>query len=67
MRFSLSDWSETRIGNFLTIKSGRDQKPVSSENGQYNVYGTGGVIGKACDYLYDKEIRFLIMNKKEQL
>lgn len=53
LRFYEDIWNKCFIGDFLKIKSGRDQKPVANANGSYNVYGTGGVIGKATSYIYD--------------
>ena len=54
MRFYEDIWNKCFIGDFLKIKSGRDQKTVANANGNYNVYGTGGVIGKATSYIYDR-------------
>ncbi len=42
----LKPWSEV-----LDIKNGRNQKKVSSPNGQYPIYGSGGIMGYANDYL----------------
>lgn len=35
----------------LTIKNGKDQKKVLNSNGQYPVYGSGGIIGYADDFI----------------
>ena len=35
--------------------NGKDQKAIENSNGKYNIYGTGGIIGKTDYYLYDKE------------
>lgn len=35
----------------LTIISGKDQKAVANPNGKYPVYGSGGLMGYADDYL----------------
>ncbi|MBQ6730842.1 MAG: restriction endonuclease subunit S, partial [Bacilli bacterium] len=49
------NYQKTKIGKCLKIKSGQDQKNVCCENGKYNIYGTGGVIGTTNTFLYDKE------------
>ena len=41
-------------GETLTIKHGKDQKQVESAHGQYPIFGTGGQMGWANDFLYDK-------------
>ena len=57
MRFhSYNDkWINTKIKTLLKIKSGQDQKAIQCDNGLYNIYGTGGIIGKTNKYLYNKE------------
>lgn len=42
------------MGKCLKIRSGRDQKQIEKIDGKYNIYGSGGVIGKTNDYLYNK-------------
>ena len=42
----LKKWSE-----ILTIISGKNQKNVKSDTGQYPIYGSGGIIGYATEYL----------------
>ena len=44
-----------RIKDILNIKNGKDQKEIEDPNGIYNIYGTGGIIGKTNRFLYDKE------------
>lgn len=39
-------WNEV-----LTIVSGKNQKAVENPNGKYPIYGSGGIIGRADDYL----------------
>ena len=57
MRFKefSGEWKRCKIGKILKIKSGKDQKAVEKPNGKYNIYGTGGIIGKTDAFLYDKE------------
>ena len=38
-------------GDILCIISGKNQKDVVSPNGEYPIYGSGGIIGYADDYL----------------
>ena len=45
-RYALSD--------LATIKYGKNQKKVLSENGNIPIYGTGGLMGYATTALYDK-------------
>lgn len=42
------------LGELVTIKYGKNQKKVLSENGTFPIYGTGGLIGFATKSLYDK-------------
>ncbi|ABE74732.1 restriction endonuclease subunit S [Psychrobacter cryohalolentis] len=48
------DWEVKDIGEALTIRHGKDQKQVESTRGQYPIFGTGGQMGWASDFLYDK-------------
>lgn len=44
----LKKWSDV-----LTIVSGKNQKAVVSPNGPYPIYGSGGIMGRADDFLCD--------------
>jgi len=56
LRFSNNvKWYKIKLGEILKIKSGMDQKKVECENGIYNIYGTGGIIGKTNIPLYSKK------------
>ncbi|MDX8153974.1 restriction endonuclease subunit S [Acinetobacter pittii] len=48
------DWNVTSIGNTLTIKHGKSQKLVETNNGKFPILATGGQIGWAKEYLYNK-------------
>lgn len=48
------DWIVTRISNTLTIKHGKSQKLVESNDGKFPILATGGQIGWAKQYLYNK-------------
>lgn len=39
----------------LEIKSGKNQKAVSDPNGQYPIYGSGGIMGRSTAYLCPAE------------
>jgi len=47
-------WNILRLDNLCEIAYGKDSKTVRSETGKYDILGTGGVMGKATKYLYDK-------------
>ncbi len=49
------EWEEGTIGEILTIHHGKNQHSVESFDGKYPILGTGGVIGKATEYLCDWE------------
>lgn len=46
---------EYKLSDVVNIKYGKSQKKVESKNGKFPIIGTGGIIGYATDYLYDKE------------
>ena len=43
-----------KLKDLIKIKYGKNQKKVECEAGCYHIIGTGGIIGKAKEYLYDK-------------
>jgi type I restriction enzyme, S subunit len=47
-------WELKMLGEVLTVRHGRDQKPVADPNGQYPILASGGVIGKAHSFMYNK-------------
>ena len=49
-----NNWDVKKLGEIAKVKHGRDQKKVESINGIYPILGTGGIIGKTNEYLYDK-------------
>lgn len=49
------EWQEGKIGDILKILHGRNQRAVESYGGKYPILGTGGVIGKAIEFLCDWE------------
>ncbi len=42
------------LGELAAIKYGKNQKKVVSDEGSFPIYGTGGLMGYATDFLYDK-------------
>lgn len=44
-------WQTKKWGDLLTIVNGKNQKKVICENGKYPIYGSGGIMGWANDYL----------------
>ena len=47
-------YSGFTLGKLVTIKYGKNQKKVQSDEGSIPIYGTGGLIGYATEALYDK-------------
>ena len=43
------------FGDVLIIKNGRNQKAVENPNGRYPIYGSGGIMGYADDYICEAE------------
>lgn len=48
------EWEERKLGMLLTVRHGRSQKEVEVLSGQYPILATGGQIGTAKSYLWDK-------------
>jgi type I restriction enzyme S subunit len=48
------DWGKKRIGDLLTIAHGKSQHAVIDKNGIYPILASGGQIGTANCFLYDK-------------
>ena len=44
-----------KFSDVLTIVNGRNQKKVENPNGQYPIYGSGGIMGYADEYLCEPE------------
>ncbi len=47
-------WTLKKIGELLTIRHGKSQKAVEDVKGEYPILATGGKIGNASRFLYDK-------------
>lgn len=48
------DWEVAPLSDFIKIRHGRNQKAVESPDGKYPIFATGGQIGTANSFLYDK-------------
>jgi len=48
------EWILKKFGDVLKVKHGKSQKEIIDKNGQYPILATGGKIGMASKYLYDK-------------
>ena len=46
-------WGVKNLSNFITIKNGKDHKDLS--DGNYPVYGSGGLMRKVEDYIFEGE------------
>jgi type I restriction enzyme S subunit len=44
-------WKTVKWEEVLTIKNGKNQKKVNNPNGKYPIYGSGGIMGRADDFL----------------
>lgn len=50
----MKSWGFTVWSEVLTIKNGKNQKKVTDPDGKYPIYGSGGLMGYANDYLCDE-------------
>ena len=48
-------WMEYIFDDVLEIKNGKNQKAVENPNGQYPIYGSGGVMGYADNYICEAD------------
>ena len=46
-------WGVEKLSHFLTIKNGKDHKHL--QNGEFAVYGSGGIMRMVTEYLYSGE------------
>ena len=49
----MGKWKTETFNEVLTIINGRNQKAVEDSSGKYPIYGSGGIMGYANDYLCD--------------
>ncbi|MBU1698567.1 MAG: restriction endonuclease subunit S [Candidatus Eisenbacteria bacterium] len=48
------EWEVKRLGEILTVCHGKSQSDVEATDGQYPILASGGEIGRANRFLYDK-------------
>jgi type I restriction enzyme S subunit len=51
----MSKWETAIFDDVLTIINGKNQRNVENPNGRYPIYGSGGVMGYADNYLCEKD------------
>lgn len=49
-----NDWEVKELISLCEICYGKEQKNVVEKDGEYEIYGTGGVVGRANKFIYDK-------------
>jgi len=47
-------WEVKKLGEVLKVRHGKSQKEIAAPNGPYPILASGGVIGRAKAFLYDK-------------
>jgi len=50
----MSKWEMVRLGDIVDIINGRSHRAVANPKGTYPIYGSGGIIGYADDYICEK-------------
>ena len=50
----MREWDVAFWQDVLTIRNGKNQKKVANPNGLYPIYGSGGIMGYADDYLCEE-------------
>lgn len=45
------NWEIMKLGEICEIRNGKDHKKVNTANGKYPIYGSGGIMGYANEYL----------------
>lgn len=48
-------WKLNKWNDVLTIKNGKNQKKVEQEDGEYPIYGSGGIMSYANDYICNED------------
>ena len=56
------DWDLKKLKYFAKIKNGKNQQDVLDDDGEYPIFGSGGVFGRASDYLHNK--RSVLLGRK---
>ncbi|MBQ3641638.1 restriction endonuclease subunit S [bacterium] len=50
-RLGNKDWEIKKLGDVCEVINGKNQKAVEDKNGSYPIYGSGGIMGYASEYL----------------
>lgn len=46
-----NNWCLCHFGDIATVINGKNQSKVENPNGKYPIYGSGGIIGRADDFI----------------
>ena len=46
-----NNWCLCQFGDIATVINGKNQSKVENPNGKYPIYGSGGIMGRADDYI----------------
>ena len=49
------EWEVKKYGEIVSLQYGKSPKNIKSDDGDYPIIGTGGVVGMGTDYIYDGE------------
>ncbi|BCR35177.1 restriction endonuclease subunit S [Mariniplasma anaerobium] len=49
-----TNWKKLKLSKVLKVKHGKNQKQVECDDGKYPILGSGGLMGYANDYIWDK-------------
>ena len=53
MKDSGIEWKKIKIKYMVKIHNGKDHQHITSEDGTYPIYGTGGIFAYGSDYLFE--------------
>ncbi|HGS2010048.1 TPA: restriction endonuclease subunit S, partial [Streptococcus pneumoniae] len=48
------EWKVSKWNEILTIRNGKNQKQVEDADGKFPIYGSGGIMGYAKDWIVKK-------------
>ena len=55
LNYDSSKWKSKKWKDVLDVKNGKNQKAVLNPNGKYPIYGSGGIMNYADDYLCNED------------
>jgi type I restriction enzyme S subunit len=47
-------WVVKKLGEILKVRHGKSQKEIISDNGEFPIFATGGIVGKTNTFIYNK-------------